>query len=375
MSDLAQTKTVAVIGLGTMGLGIVQVFAGAGFRVLATDANPEMRGSALERLKASLAPLVDKGRVTASERDALLGRITLCADLAGLALADLAIEAIVERLEVKQSLFGQLEQHLSPEAILATNTSSLSVGAIAAPLSRPERVVGLHFFNPAPVMRLVELVPHAGTAPWVRERAGEIIGICGKTVVTAPDRPGFIVNRCARPFYGEALAMAEAGLAPKAIDAAMMAAGYRLGPFALIDLIGADINLAATEGLYQAMGQHPRYFPFASLKDRVAQGALGRKSGRGFLFPETVTPDPDPAIALRIESMLANEALWLLAEGGVTREGIDTAVKLGLNFPRGPFEMLDQHGASAVRQVLADLSAQAPDKLKERYAPAPGLAG
>lgn len=375
MSNPAQAKTVAVIGLGTMGLGIVQVFAAAGFGVLATDANPDVRGSALERLKTSLAPLVDKGKVSTADRDALLGRITPCSDMADLSPADLAIEAIVERLDIKQSLFCQLEQRLSPQAILATNTSSLSVGAIATPLSRPERLLGLHFFNPAPVMKFVELVPHSGTAEAATTRAEAWMRACGKTVVTAPDRPGFIVNRCARPFYGEALAMVEEGLAPRAIDAAMMAAGYRLGPFALIDLIGADINLAATEGLYQAMGQHPRYFPFASLKDRVAQGTLGRKSGRGFLFPETVTPQPDPAIVLRIEAMLANEALWLLTEGGVTREGIDTAVKLGLNFPRGPFDMLDQHGASTIGQVLAGLFAQAPDLMKERYAPAPGLAG
>jgi 3-hydroxybutyryl-CoA dehydrogenase len=365
--------TIAVIGLGTMGLGIAQCFAQAGFDVLATDTHTPMRDSAADRLAQNLAPRVKAGKLSPEDAAATLAHFTVVPDLNGLAKAALAIEAIVERIEAKQDLFARLEGILAPHSILATNTSSLSVTSLAQGLARPERVLGLHFFNPAPVMRLVELIPHAGSDPQALAKVREWAEAAGKTAITAPDRPGFIVNRCARPFYGEALAMLEAGTPAARIDAAMMAAGYRLGPFALIDLIGADINLAATEGLYAAMDGHPRYFPFAPLRAQVDSGNLGRKTGAGFVFPAEVVAYADPVIALRIEAMLANEALWLLAEGGTTPEGIDTAVKLGLNFPRGPFEMLAQHGATAIKTTLSDLAAQAPDQMKPRYAPAPGL--
>ena len=194
----------------------------------------------------------------------------------------------------------------------------------------------------------------------------------GKIVIVCPDRPGFIVNRCARPFYGEALALLEEGRSASDIDAAMQAAGYKIGPFSLIDLIGADINLAATEGLQTAM-PHPRYHVFKALKAQVASGNLGRKSGTGFLFPATPGPAPPDAakIALRIEVTLANEAAWLLSEGGVTAQDIDQALKLGLNFPRGPFESAALHGQKAIRDTLARLEAAAPPQLKTRYLPAP----
>lgn len=367
---------IAVIGLGTMGLGIAQTFAQAGFEVLATDSHAPARESAMERLAAALAPRVEKGAITAEARDAILARVSVVPTLAGLSGAGLAIEAVLEDLPLKQDIFRQLEAILPGEAVLATNTSSLSVTAVAAGLTRPQRLLGLHFFNPAPVMNLVELVAHPGTASAALSRAREVAEAAGKTVVDAPDRPGFIVNRCARPFYGEALALLQEGRSPAQIDAAMMAAGYRLGPFALIDLVGADINLAATESLLAAMDGHPRYHVFAALRDQVARGDLGRKTGRGFLFPDRAGEAPEDArgIALRIEATLINEACWLLAEGGTTREGIDTALKLGLNFPRGPFEMLASHGLAAIRQQLAELQERAPASLKSRYDPAPGLA-
>jgi 3-hydroxybutyryl-CoA dehydrogenase len=261
--------------------------------------------------------------------------------------------------------------------VLATNTSSLSVAAIAQGLKHPERVVGLHFFNPAPAMKLVELVATPATAPAALALARQATEAAGKTVIACPDTPGFIVNRCARPYYGEALAMVEEGRTPAEIEAAMRTAGYRIGPFGLIDLIGADINLAATEGLNRAMGGHPRYHVFATLRAQVARGALGRKSGEGFLTPPPASLPPPAdaeAIALRIEACLVNEAAWLLAQGGVTRDGIDTALKLGLNFPRGPFEMLAAHGRDRIRATLAALEATAPPALKTRYLPAPPLA-
>lgn len=366
---------VGVVGLGTMGLGIVQVFAQAGCTVLATDAQAAARDSARERLAATLAPRVAKGAMTGAERDALLERLVVVGSADDMGAADLVVEAVVEDLAVKRGLVAALEAVMAPGAVIASNTSSLPISDISAESVRPERLLGLHFFNPAPVMKLVELVPHRGTAPEALALARRLAGAAGKVVVDAPDRPGFIVNRCARPFYGEALAMLDEGRSAGEIDAAMVAAGYRLGPFALIDLIGADINLAATEGLARAMGAHPRYHVFRRLREQVAQGDLGRKTGRGFVFPGESGPAPEDAatIALRIESMLVNEAAWLLAEGGTTRDGIDTALKLGLNFPRGPFEMLARHGREAVRATLAALEADAPAHLKGRYLPAPLL--
>ncbi len=364
--------TIGIIGLGAMGLGIAQVYAQAGHTVLATDVMAERRSTAHKQLAKTLALRVAKGAMTEAERDAILGRLRVVERVEDLAPADLVIEAVVERLEVKQAVFAALEPMLKPDAVLATNTSSLSVASVAAGLSRPDRLLGLHFFNPAPAMRLVELIPHATTAPDALATARSLTEAAGKTVIQCADRPGFIVNRCARPFYGEALALLEEGRSAAEIDAAMVAAGYRLGPFALIDLIGADINLAATESLSAAMGKHPRYHVFAALREQVARGDLGRKTGRGFVHPESPVPPPADAasIVLRIEATLVNEAGWLLSEGGVTAEGIDTAMTLGLNFPRGPFQARAQHGAACIRDTLAALEAAAPPHLKNRYLPA-----
>lgn len=364
---------IGVIGLGAMGLGIAQVFAQAGHDVCATDAQAPARDTARDRMAAALAPRVAKGAMTEAERDAMLSRLRIVAQVEEIAPADLVIEAVVERLAVKQAVFSVLEPLLSPDAVLATNTSSLSVSSIAQGVLRPDRVVGLHFFNPAPVMRLVELIPHAGTDPSALALARALAKAAGKTVVTAPDRPGFIVNRCARPFYGEALALLEEGRSAAEVDAAMVAAGYRLGPFALIDLVGADINLAATESLAAAMDGHPRYHVFAALRAQVAKGDLGRKTGRGFVSGEAPAPADAAEIALRIEAALVNEAAWLLAEGGVTADDIDTAMRLGLNFPRGPFEVLAGYGREKVREVLVALETKAPSHLKGRYVPAPLL--
>jgi len=284
--------------------------------------------------------------------------------------------AVAERVEAKRALFALLETVVGPEAVLATNTSSLSVASIAAGLTRPERLVGLHFFNPAPAMKLVEIVAHSGTAPTPLARARELAESAGKVVIASPDRPGFIVNRCARPFYGEALALLEEGRTAAEIDAAMLSAGYRTGPFALIDLIGADIHLAATEGLAQAMNGHPRYHVFAALKAQVATGDLGAKTGRGFVFPASPAAAPADAdeIVQRIEATLANEAASLLAEGGTDAASIDRAMTLGLNFPRGPFESARLHGRDKVIATLEALEASAPAHLKGRYTPSPALA-
>ena len=372
----AAAPTIGIIGLGTMGLGIAQVYAGAGFPVIATDAHAPARETARARMADALNARITAGKLSETARDATLSHLTIAETLAEFAPCDLVIEAIVERLDAKQSLFRSLETILSPTSILATNTSSIPVREIAAGLAQPDRVLALHFFTPPTAMKLVELAPHATTATKHINIAQQITEKTGKTVIECPDRPGFIVNRCARPFYGEALALLSEGRSASDIDAAMLAAGYRLGPLSLIDLIGADINLAATRGLQAAMADHPRYHVFPALEAQVAAGHLGRKSGQGFLHPTTPGPAPADAaqIALRIEATLINEAHWLLSEGGTTAAGIDTAMKLGLNFPRGPFEALGLHGRPAVLATLSALQAAAPQAMKDRYTPAPGLA-
>lgn len=364
---------IGIIGLGTMGLGIAQVFTQAGFPTIATDAYAPARDTARARMEQALNARITTGKLTPAARDASLATLHIAETLAEFAACALIIEAIIERPEAKQTLFASLEALVPASTILATNTSSIPVATIASTAKHPNRILALHFFNPPTAMKLVELAPHAGTSTAALTRARQITEAAGKVVIQCPDRPGFIVNRCARPYYGEALALLAEGHTAQDIDAAMMAAGYRLGPFALIDLIGADINLAATEGLSAAMQNHPRYHVFAALKAQVASGNLGRKSGQGFLHPAQTTAKANPEIALRIESTLINEAAWLLAEGGTTPEGIDTALRLGLNFPRGPFEALTQHTAPKVLATLQSLAAQAPDALKPRYAPAPFL--
>ena len=371
---------IGVIGLGTMGLGMVQMFLTAGYRVVATDAYAPVLTTAPLRLSAAFDARVEAGKLTPDARAVASRDLRLVASPADLRPADLGnavlvIEAIAEDLPAKRALFAALERIVAPDTVLATNTSSLSVAAVAKGLADPSRVVGLHFFNPAPVMKLVELIGHAGTDPAALAQARAVGEGAGKTVISAPDRPGFIVNRCARPYYGEALAMLEEGVRASDIDAALQASGYRLGPFALIDLVGADINLAATEGLSAAMGGHPRYHVFAALKAQVASGNLGRKSGQGFVFPTEKTPPPPDAaaLALRIEAALINEAAYLLAEGDLTPDAVDTAMRLGMNFPRGPFAALKAHGTARILATLADLEMRAPAHLKGRYLPAAAL--
>ena len=372
---MAERPVIGVVGLGTMGLGIAQVFAQAGFSVLATDATDAVRATAASRLAGALEARVAAGKLTGADREAALERVQVLGSVSGLADSGLVIEAIAERLEAKRGLFATLESVLRADAVLATNTSSLSVSAMAQGLAHPGRVLGLHFFNPAPAMRLVELIAPPGCDAAAVDLARRTVEATGKTVIPCPDRPGFIVNRCARPFYGEALALLEEGRTAGEIDAAMLTAGYRIGPFALIDLIGADINLAATESLSAAMGGHPRYHVFDTLRAQVARGDLGRKTGRGFVYPSDAgaAPADAEAIVLRIEAALANEAAWLLAEGGTTADGINQALMLGLNFPRGPLDGLRRHGPARILETLATLEAQAPPHLVGRYLPSPAL--
>ena len=371
--ETSEKPMIGVVGLGTMGLGIAQVYAAAGFKVLATDAQSATRDSALKRLADTLAVRVAAGKLTPQAQAATLANLSVKIAPEDLHPCALIIEAIVEDPAAKTALFTRL-QAVAPQAILASNTSSLVISELSKTLSNPENILGLHFFNPAPVMALVELIPHETTATHAITLARTLTEAAGKTVIRAPDRPGFIVNRCARPYYGEAFALLDEGHLPADIDAAMQAAGYRLGPFALIDLIGADINLAATTGIYIAMNHHPRYLPFPALAAQVASGNLGRKTGRGFIFPNTSTPVRNDAIALRIEATMINEACWLRAESTIAPASIDTALKLAMNFPRGPFEALAIHGKARILTTLQALESAAPPFLKTRYRPAPFLA-
>lgn len=357
---------IGVVGAGAMGRGIARVAAAGGATVTLTDLSADAAGAAREAIAAGLERAAEKGRIGHDAARDTVGRIRTGADLAEHAGADLVIEAAVENRYVKVAIFRELAAQ-APGAVLASNTSSIPIGELADASGAP--VIGLHFFNPAHVMRLVEVIlPPGREAHWPRLEA--TLRVWGKTPVRAPDTPGFIVNRCARPFYGEALALAEEGTAPAAVDAAMTEAGYPMGPFALIDLVGADVNLAATETVRDAMGGHPRYHVFEALRRAVAEGRLGRKSGRGFVTPSPPETPPAPAAAARIEATLVNEAASLVDEGKLTPDDIDTAMTLGLNFPRGPFEIARATGPARVAGQLAALDAAAPEHLRGRYAPA-----
>lgn len=291
--------TVAVVGSGTMGASIAQVAAAGGHPVLLYDAKPEAPRRAIEGIATALERRVAEGRMRAATRDAVVGRLQPCGQLADLAPAGLVIEAVIEDLEAKRALFRALEGVVGPDAILATNTSSLSVTAIGAALGRPGRLVGMHFFNPAPVMALVEVVSGLATAPAVAEAVFATAAAWGKSPVHARSTPGFIVNRVARPFYAEALRVLSEGAADAAtLDAVMReSGGFRMGPFELTDLIGQDVNLAVTRSVYDAFFQDPRFTPSLVQQELVAAGRLGRKSGRGFYQYGPGAERPEPRIA------------------------------------------------------------------------------
>ena len=299
MSDnaLSPTTLVGVIGAGAMGAGIAQVAAEAGHQVLLYDMSTEAAESGRARIAAGLQKLVARGKREAKDVTATMDRISLCTDLAGMAGAGLVVEAIVEKLEVKQALFADLEGIVGDDALLCTNTSSISITAIASGLNRPERCAGLHFFNPAPVMKLVEVVSGRATAPELRDRLLSTAEAWGKVAVPAASTPGFIVNRVARPFYAEALRLLEEQVAdPATIDAVLTgSAGFRMGPFALMDLIGHDVNYAVTVSVFEAYFEDPRYRPSLVQKDLVDAGWLGRKTGRGFYDHGEGAKNPDPA--------------------------------------------------------------------------------
>ncbi|MGW2598276.1 3-hydroxyacyl-CoA dehydrogenase [Streptomyces klenkii] len=303
MTPIDPAGTVAVVGAGTMGQGIAQVALAAGHAVRLYDAAPGRAEEAARAIGARLGRLVDKGRLDAAGRDAALARLLPAARLAELADSALVIEAIVEQLDAKQKLFTELEQVVPDGCLLATNTSSLSVTAVAGALRLPGRFVGLHFFNPAPLLPLVEVVRGFATDPEAADRARATVAAWGKTPVACADTPGFLVNRLARPFYAEAFRVHEEGGAdPATIDAVLReCGGFRMGPFELTDLIGQDVNNAVTRSVYEAFFHDPRFTPSLAQQRLVEAGLLGRKTGRGWFSYAEGAERPEPATAAPCE--------------------------------------------------------------------------
>lgn len=304
MAALSKDQVIAVIGAGAMGGGIAQVAAAAGHTTLLYDQLPGAAQASIDRTAKALDKRVANGKMSAEDRDALLGRLQAVEDWQEMAPAAMVVEAIVEDLAIKQDLFSRLEQLCGDQVILATNTSSISVSAIASALQRPERLVGLHFFNPAPIMRLVEIISGVATDPELAQTAFDTATAWGKQAVHARSTPGFIVNRVARPFYAEGLRLLEEGAASIAeIDAALRDCGrFRMGPFELMDLIGHDVNYAVTCSVFDAFYQDPRFLPSLIQKSLVDGGLLGRKAGRGFYDYRDGAEKPQPRNAQACEA-------------------------------------------------------------------------
>jgi 3-hydroxybutyryl-CoA dehydrogenase len=326
---LSSNAIVGVVGAGAMGAGIAQVAAVAGHRVRLLDARDGAAREAIRQIRATLLRLAEKGRMSVDDASAACERLTAAAGVVDLAPASLVVEAIVEKLEVKRGLLSELEAAVAEDAILATNTSSLSITSVAAGLRRPERVVGMHFFNPAPVMALVEIVSGLATSAEVAAIVHDTAARWGKRPVHARSTPGFIVNRVARPFYAEGLRLLnEQAASPATIDAVMReAGGFRMGPFELMDLIGHDVNFAVTKSVFDAFFGDPRFTPSLIQQELVAAGRLGRKSGQGFFAygegAERPAADSEPVfarparIAVWVASPLGRAFAERLARGGV----------------------------------------------------------
>jgi 3-hydroxybutyryl-CoA dehydrogenase len=353
---------IAVIGAGTMGSGIAQVAATAGCSVQLFDAFPDAIQKAQKSLQITLSKLVEKGKISEEESTRISGNIRYESELKSLSGAELIIEAIIENIDIKRKLFADLEQIVSPVCILASNTSSLSMASIAASVKSSSRVVGIHFFNPAPLMQLVEVIPAVQTSEEVLSQAVETIASWKKIVAVAKDTPGFIVNRVARPFYSEAIRIYEEGIADFAtIDHAMKSiGGFRMGPFELMDFIGNDVNYAVTESVFTAFYFDPRFKPSFTQKRLTEAGFLGRKSGRGYYdYSEgAAMPSPNHEVELlkyifnRILVMLINEAADALHLGVASAADIDHAMTKGVNYPKGLLKWADELGMDTCVQQL-----------------------
>jgi len=351
---------VGVIGSGTMGSGIAQVAATSGCSVKLYDTNQAALDKAKISLEKILNRLIEKGRIDADEKARIQGNISYVDKLRDLSDSNITIEAIIENIDIKKKVFSELESYVAEDCIIASNTSSLSIASIAASLQKPERCVGIHFFNPAPLMKLVEVIPAIQTSEEVLQKSIEIISNWKKVVAVAKDTPGFIVNRVARPFYGEALRIYEEGIAGFAtIDWSLKTiGGFRMGPFELMDFIGNDVNYTVTETVFTAFYFDPRYKPAFTQKRFSEAGYLGRKSGKGYydydengkiigsldVTSSTVERSLAESIFNRVLVMLINEAADALFLNIASAEDIDNAMTKGVNYPKGLLAWADEKG-------------------------------
>lgn len=371
---------IGVIGAGTMGAGIAQVAAQAGHKVVLSDTNSEQLLKAEKQINASLDKLVEKGKITEAFAQEVKANLSYSIHLYEHQDASLVIEAIIENLAIKHELFKQLEQIVSPNCVVASNTSSLSIASIGACLQNPSRFLGIHFFNPATLMPLVEVIPGVATAADVTNFVEELITHWNKTVVVCKDTPGFIVNRVARPFYGEALRIYEEGIADFAtIDWAMThIGGFKMGPFTLMDYIGNDINYTVTETVFAAFYFDPRFKPSFTQKRHMEAGFLGRKSGRGFYDYSENAPAPKAtenttlgqSIFERIIVLLINEAVDAVFMQVASPQAVDLAMTKGVNYPKGLLAWADELGPAWVLEKLENLFAEYGE---DRYRPNPFL--
>lgn len=371
---------VGVLGAGTMGAGIAQVAAQNGSEVVLVDLNQEMLTKAENNLDKVLARLVEKGSISEDEKINVQGRITYSTDVHDFKSSKIVIEAIVEKLEVKHNVFANLETIVSQECILASNTSSLSIASIGSVLKNSSRVIGIHFFNPAPLMPLVEIIPAVQTSQETLDFSKELIRSWKKVGVICKDTPGFIVNRVARPYYGEALKIYEEGIADFAtIDWAMTKiGGFRMGPFTLMDYIGNDVNYAVTESVFASFYYDPRFKPSFTQKRHMEAGFYGRKSGRGYYnYAEgSVLPQANEdnvlgqKIVNRILAMLINEAIDAVFLNVATKEDVDLAMTNGVNYPKGLLKWADEIGLNNVLMQLEELFHEYGE---DRYRPNPLL--
>jgi 3-hydroxybutyryl-CoA dehydrogenase len=382
---LDENTVVGVVGAGAMGTGIAQVAAMAGHRVIIADASAGAAAKAQAAIAQTMEREFQKGRFSRGAADQVLAHVefswnALSEDLGEYESCSLVIEAVVEDLPTKQALFRKLESVVATDAVLATNTSSLSVASIASGCQTSARVIGLHFFNPAPVMPLVEVTPWLGSDSVLTVAAHSLMKRWQKVPVLASDTPGFIVNRIARPFYGEAIRLLEEGVADVAtIDWAMKELGkFRMGPFELMDFIGNDVNYAVTRSVFEAFFYDPRYKPSLTQRRLVEARFLGRKSGRGYYehHEGAVRPLPKIDAALgqqivdRIVAMLINEAVDAVFMRVASADDIDLAMTKGVNYPKGLLAWANEIGLD---RVLGTLEALQAEYGEDRYRPSPLL--
>lgn len=371
---------IGIIGAGTMGVGIAQVAATAGCRVVLFDANAPQIDKALTGLEKTLQKLAEKGKISQEKATEIRNNIVKGEALQDLKDSDLVIEAIIENKDIKTKVFTELETHVSENCIIGSNTSSISITSLGAELKKPERFIGIHFFNPAPLMPLVEIIPSLLTEKTLPEKIYNLMKDWGKTPVIAKDIPGFIVNRIARPYYGEALRIVEENIAtPEQVDEAMKTLGnFKMGPFELMDLIGVDVNFAVTTTVYKDYFYDPKYKP-SLLQQRMSEAKLhGRKTGKGFydysegvVKPEAQKDDAlYQQIFLRIISMLINEAVEAKRLGVANDEDIELAMQKGVNYPKGLLAWGKEIRYSKISETLHNLYNEYQE---ERYRQSPLL--